>query len=377
MKKAKLFVFLSLIVAATAPAAINAQETFRLTIASQVLAEERSIIVRVPAGYTTPGSRFPVLYMLDGHEPQLTMMAGILDHQAAAGRNPEIILVGIQNTNRTRDMTPTKTERPNSGGGDKFLEFIASEVVPQVEKNYRTQSYRIFAGHSLGGLTVFHAATSKPELFNAYIAASPVLHWDKGFVIKRTEELLKTPSKTKKPLFVALGNEADYIQGFNSLKDILKKNGSDVFDFETQQWLDEDHGSIVLRAYFSGLRRVYSDWPAPASGTVADVESHYKKLSKKYGYEIPPPENLINQIGYALLRQNNAAEAIRIFRKNVEMYPNSANVYDSLAEALEKNGSLDQARSNYEKAYKIADQQGNKELARLFKASFDRLAAAN
>lgn len=358
-------------------AAVNAQQVFRLTIDSQVLGEERSVIVRIPAAYANSTAKFPVLYMLDGHEPHLTMMAGILDQQTSAGRNPEIILVGVQNTDRTRDLTPTKTDRQNSGGGDKFLQFLESEVIPQIEKNYRTVPYRIFAGHSLGGLTVFYAASSKPDLFNAYIAASPVLHWDKDFVIKKTEEFLKTASKKKKPLFVALGNEPDYFQGFNSMKDLLKKKGSNAFDYEMQQWPDEDHGSIVLRAYYFGLRKVYAGWPPPAAGTLADVESHYKDLSRKYGYLVVPPENLMNQIGYGFLRQDNVSEAIRVFRKNVEMYPESANVYDSLGEALEKDGSRDQARENYEKAFELAERQGNKELARLFKANADRLAKAN
>ncbi len=359
---------------ASNPPSTYAQEILRIVIPSKVLNEERSVVVRVPAGYRDPTAKFPVLYMLDGHEPALTMMAGILGHQAFAGRSPEMILVGIQNTNRTRDLTPTKTDRAGSGGGDKFLEFLSTEVIPMIEKSYRTHPYRVFAGHSLGGLTVFHAATSKPDLFNAYIAASPVLHWDKGFVVKRTEEFLKTNSKQKKPLFVALGAEPDYVQGFNSMKDLLKKSGSGAFDYEMHVWNDEDHGSIVLRAYLFGLRKVYSGWPPPAEGTVGDIESHYKDLSRKYGYDILPPETLMNQVGYTLLRQNNFADALRVFKRNVELYPNSANVYDSLAEALEKNGSRDQAKKNYEKAFRLAEQQGNTELAKIFKASFDRLS---
>lgn len=352
----------------------NAQETFRATLPSAVLGEQRSVIIRVPAGYGDSSAKFPVLYMLDGHEPHLTMMAGILDQQASAGRFPEMILVGIQNTNRTRDLTPTQADGTNGGGADKFLEFLSSEVIPLVEKNYRTQPYRIFAGHSLGGLAVFHAATSRPDLFNGYIAASPVLHWDKNFVIKRTEGFLKNLANTRKPLFVALGNEPDYFQGFNSMRGLLKKSGANAFDVEIQNWMDEDHGSIVLRAYLFGLRKVFSDWPPPTGGTVEGVESHYKVLSKKYGYLITPPEPLMNQIGYVFLRNGRISEAIAVFKRNVELYPYSANVYDSLAEALERSGDVDLAKQNYEKAYLLADQQGKKELAKLFKTSFDRVS---
>ena len=312
--------------------------------------------------------------MLDGHEPHLTMMAGILDHQASSGKIPEMILVGIQNTNRTRDLTPTKTERAGSGGGEKFLEFVATEIMPLVEKTYRTQPYRVFAGHSLGGLMVVYASSARPTLFDGYIAASPVLHWDKNFPIRRAEEFLKAKAERKKPLFIALGDEPDYAAGYNSMKELLKKRGSDAFDYELQQWSDEDHGSIVLRAYLFGLRKVYADWAAPRTVALVDIEAHYRKLSRKYGYEIPPSENLINQIGYVNLRQNNTDEAVRAFKRNTELYPDSANVYDSLAEAYEISGSINLAKANYERAYKMAEQQGNTPLAQSSKASWERLA---
>ena len=106
--------------------------------------------------------------MLDAHAPQNGMMASIIESQAFAGTMPEMILVGIQNTNRTRDLTPTKTERANTGGGDKFLDFIEQEVLPLVEKNYRTEPFRVFAGHSLGGLAVVYTMLSRPHLQRLY-----------------------------------------------------------------------------------------------------------------------------------------------------------------------------------------------------------------
>ncbi len=353
---------------------VFAQNATRHTIQSMILGEERSIIVRVPPSYSRGTNKYPLVYMLDGHEPHLMMMAGILDQQSSAGRIPEMILVGIQNTDRTRDLTPTKTQRQNSGGGVKFLDFISSEVMPLVEKTYRTEKYKVFAGHSLGGLMVVYASNSRPALFDGYIAASPVLHWDNNFPVRKTEEFLKAKQERKKPLFIAIGDEPDYIAGYNSMKGLLKKRGSDAYDAEFQQWMDEDHGSIVLRAYLFGLRKVYADWPPPRSGSLSDVETHYKKLAKKYGYEILAPEDLMNQIGYGYLRQNNTDEAIRVFKRNTEIYPNSANVYDSLAEAYERSGSMNLAKDNYERAFRMAEQQGNTQLSQSSKAKWERLA---
>lgn len=343
-------------------------------INSQILGEERTILVRVPANYVGRDEKFPVVYMLDAHPPQNAMMAGIIEQQFWGGMMPEMIIVGIQNTNRTRDLTPTKTERAGSGGGDKFLDFIEKEVFPTVEKNYRTQPFRVFAGHSLGGLFVVYSSLVRPDLFNAYIAASPVLHWDNDFLIKRAEDVFKQNKDWKKTMFVSIGDEPDYVRGFNLFQDLLKKMKPKNFEYEFRQFKDENHASSVLPAYYAGFRKIFAGWTPPQAGNFSDLESHYKKLSARFGYEIKIPEELVNQIGYQLLRADRVQEAIEVFRKNVENYPKSANVYDSLAEAFEKNGQLKQAAEYYEKAYKRAETNGETQLAQSAKANFERIS---
>lgn len=344
-------------------------------INSAILGEERSILVRVPATYAGRDEKFPVVYMTDAHPPQNAMMAGLIEQQAWGGMMPEMIIVGIQNTNRTRDLTPTKTERAGSGGGDKFLDFLEKEVIPLVEKNYRTQPFRVFAGHSLGGLTAVYTFVSRPDLFNAYIAAGPVLNWDNDLVIKRAEEVFKQNRDWKKTMFVGLGNEPDLAKGFNAFQSLLKRVKPKNFEYEFQEFPKENHGSVVLAAYYAGLRKIFEGWTPPASGSVADLENHYRRLSERFGYEIKMPEAMMNQIGYTHLRANRLDEAISAFRKNAENYPNSANVYDSLAEAYEKNGQLKQAAENYEKAYRRAEANGETQLAQTAKANFERVSA--
>lgn len=340
-------------------------------INSKILGEERTILVRVPPNYSS-GDKFPVLYMLDAHAPQNAMMVGLIEQQVWGNMMPEMIVVGIQNTNRTRDMTPTKTDRANSGGGENFMKFIETEVMPMVEKNYRTQPFKIFAGHSLGGLTVIYSLVTRPDLFNAYIAASPVLHWDNDFVIKRAEELFKQKRDFNKTMFLAVGDEPDYIKGFESFEDLLKRAKPKNLEYEFRQFKEENHASVVLRAYYWGLRKVFEDWQPPQNGSITSLENHYKKLSKRFGYEILIPEELLNLAGYQMLNTNKFAEAIDLFKKNAGNYPNSPNVYDSLGEAYEKNGQLKQAKENYDKAYSLAKAQ-NDGRAELFKVNLDRM----
>jgi uncharacterized protein len=346
-------------------------------INSQVLGEERTILVRVPANYERTDERFPVVYMTDAHPPQNAMMAGIIEQQAWSGQMPEMILVGIQNTNRSRDLTPTDDGKGGQvGGGAKFLQFIETEVIPLIEKNYRTQPFRIFAGHSLGGLFAVYTFVSRPDLFNAYIAASPVLGYDDNFVIKRADELFKqTKDLRKTTMFLGIGDEPEYIKGFNSFQDLLKKSKPKNFEYEFREFKDENHGSVVLPVYYAGLRKIFAGWIPPSNGAILDLENHYKKLSERFGYKIVIPEATMNQIGYQFLRAKNYAEAIEAFKKNIENHPNAANCYDSLADAYEKSGALKSAKENYEKAYKMAETHGETQLAQTAKANFERISA--
>ena len=143
---------------------------------------------------------------------------------------------------------------------------------------------------------------------------------------------------------------------------------------------DEDHGSVVLRSHYFAMRKIYDGWQMPrdpqtgaVAGGLKAADEHYKWLSEKFGYAIQTPEGLINQIGYQYLGGDpaNPDEAIATFKVNVERYPNSANVYDSLAEAYEKNGHLDWAVPLYEKAQALG-KQNNDPNAAVFATNYAR-----
>ncbi len=359
----------------------------KLTIKSSVLGEDRVILVRTPAGYDANNQSYPVLYMTDG-DAHIGHTASTVEFLARNGRMSEAIVVGITNTDRTRDLSPTKPETkgatgapqfPTAGGADKFLKFIETELIPDIEKRYRVRPYRILAGHSLGGLFAIYAMTARPEVFNSYVAVSPALQWDNQVAVKRAEEFFKTRKELNATLFVTLGDEPGGIEdAFHQFKQLLAKNQTKGFEWDVQQWSDEDHGSVVLRSHYAGLRKIYDGWQIPRDrdmGTVAGgmkgAEEHYKKLSEKFKYEIPVPEAIVNQLGYQSLMGGKADEAIAIFKQNVERYPGSANVYDSLAEAYETTGRIDLATPLYEKASTLG-QKNNDPNAALFTANFTR-----
>lgn len=359
----------------------------RFSIKSTVLGEDRIIMVRTPVGYETNKVSYPVLYMTDG-DAHMGHTASTIEFLTQNGRISDLIVVGVTNTDRTRDLTPAKsTDKtpagdlrfPTSGGADNFLKFFETELIPEIEKEYRVLPYRILAGHSLGGLFAIHAMITKPGLFNSYIAVSPSLQWENSDELKRVEAYLKNQKEAKITLFTSIGNEPGAIgEDFDKFKDMLSKSNIKGFEWQAERMGDEDHGSVVLRSHYFGLRKVYEGWQAPSDpksgailGGLKGADAHYKKLSEKFGYPIPTPENLINQMGYQFLFDGKPEEAIAVLKANVERYPASANVYDSLAEAYERGGRIDLAEPLYDKARTLGEQNNDPNKA-IYKTNYER-----
>jgi predicted alpha/beta superfamily hydrolase len=354
---------------------------------SKVMGENRTLLVSLPASYGTGARKYPVLYMTDGGA-QLPHTAATAEFLARNGRIPELIVVGINNTDRTRDLTPTRVvdqtfegrpfHFPTSGGADRFLSFIETEVIPEIEKRYRTQPYRVFAGHSFGGLFALHSLFSKPKLFNAWIAVSPTLIWDGDYIERRAREFVNGTKELNATLVFTLGDEEELKQPAERLKKLFERKKPKGFDVTSFYFGTEDHGSVVMPSHYDGLRKVFEAWRfvAPRNADprtlYARAEEHYAKVSKRAGYPVLVPEALTNVIGYQLLGAGHHNDAITVLRKNAEAYPQSANVYDSLGEALEKSGNLAEARTNYERAWQVG-QQTNDPNTELFRKNFERL----
>lgn len=361
-------------------------ERHRLT--SKVLGEERQIVVWTAGAYGFGRTAFPVLYLTDA-EQQFFHTVATVEFLSRNGRIPAFIVVGVLNTDRTRDLTPyptsdeeTRARTPTAGGGDRFLEFFESELIPWVESNYRTQPFRVFAGHSFGGLFAAHALAARPDLFNALIAVSPTLQWNGGEPVRRIEALLADRRELRRTLLVTIGDEGPGIQsGFDALKRLLERRSAKGFRWEAIQMPEEDHGSIVLRSHYLALEKIFEGWRIPPDERTeiirkgpAAVERHYARVSERLGWRIVPPEAQVNALGYAALAPGDASAAIAFFELNVANYEDSPNVYDSLGEGLEAAGQLTDALARYEEAVRRGEASKDPALD-VYREHRDRLRA--
>lgn len=331
---------------------------------SEIMGEERPIMIYTPNGYEQSSVDYPVVYLLDG-DGHLLHTAGIAQFLSGQGKMPEVIIVALPNTDRTRDLTPEMSSPndnfPTAGGADTFLSFIADELVPYIESNYRTAPYRILIGHSFGGIFSVNALLKKPELFNAHISISPSLWWDNKGLLPKAEAFLKENRSLRGFYYMTMGNEGgSMLAGAWGLAGIFEEHAPLFLRWHFELMEEETHGSIPHRSTYDGFEMLFDGWSIQNfSGTVkreglAGVDKHYASLSRRFGYTIPTPESVVNRVGYTLLGDEKVEDAIAAFERNVQDFPGSVNVYDSVGDAYKANNEMKKAAESYQKACSMA-----------------------
>jgi predicted alpha/beta superfamily hydrolase len=249
-----------------------------VTIHSKVLNEDRKIYIHRPKpDPTNLNERFHVLYIMDG-ENHFELLAQYADYLSRPDvlAIPKMIIVGIPNTKRRRDLTPTvsitdysgkpdtsKRMEP-SGGNEVFLKFINTELIPAIDKSYKTKPYKIFAGHSFGALASINCMIMHPDMFDAYIAVSPSFWWDNRYLLKLADKKLKTGAALNKTLFYSDGNEGGSSSFFHldllKFDSIISNKNLTGLNYVYKHYPTETHMTEPIVAYFDALRFIFKEW---------------------------------------------------------------------------------------------------------------------
>jgi predicted alpha/beta superfamily hydrolase len=178
-----------------------------LAITSGVLHEVRPINIHLPAGYESSSARYPVLYMPDGGiNEDFPHVVNTVDSLVMLGKIRPVIVVGIPNTERRRDLTgPTRiggdsAVAPHVGGSAAFRRFISDELMPEIDARYRTTDERSIVGESLAGLFIVEAFLREPALFTHYVAFDPSIWWNKGNLADSASALIATMDSTPRSI---------------------------------------------------------------------------------------------------------------------------------------------------------------------------------
>jgi predicted alpha/beta superfamily hydrolase len=364
---------------------------------SDVLSESRQIYIQFPDSYDpTSNQKYPVAYILDG-EMFLPTVHNVQSFYSG-GYTPEMVLVGLSNANnRTRDLTTSEIKemygmpyKYENGKAEQFAKFIEKELIPYVEKKFPVTKYRTLIGHSYGGLFTIYTLLNHPHLFANYLAIDPSLDWDNQNLLKEAKKVLATKDYKNKSLFMSLGGQLhrqDYtITIDNVMEDasdhslfarsnitfsnLLKQNTKNGLSFNWKFYPKDLHGTVPFPSIHDGLISLFewyqmentdkiNSFDTPKEDLSAIVKHRAQKLQAHFGYVVPPyPEDLLNMSAYMNMDMNRLEISKMYFEFAIKYYPQSANVYDSMADFYERNGEGKKAIEFLTKAFEISGDVG-------------------
>ena len=231
-----------------------------LSVPSAILGEDRLINVFTPSVYADGETALPVVYMPDGGiEEDFPHIANTIASLIESGEIPPVILVGIENTERGRDLTPnssTEFDRdyaPQSDGASNFRAFIRDELMPAIEARYRTTKGTTIIGESSAGLFVIDTFFREPDLFAHYIAMDPALWWDNHAIVRRAASILPTITGKDTSLWFAGSDAKDIQPHTRALAKILAEKAPADLRWTYADKPGEQHSTIFRATKEQGL----------------------------------------------------------------------------------------------------------------------------
>ena len=278
---------------------------------------------------------------------------------------PEMIVVAIVETDRVRDSSSTHSLQgftgkedegfKSSGGGENFRRFLAQELVPYIDKEFSTSSYRIYCGYSFTGLSVIDELLDEDTVFDALLMIDPSWWWDDYVMEKRANATLAGRKFNRKQLFIAASGEAYPEKYFikardiSSLSDIVRRTKPVGLEWKFERYADESHHSMALRALYDGLTYFFRGYQPSLHELYNDPEklrSRYETLSARLGERISLSEDLLTFFGGQFLSNFKEPEqAIRYFEMAADAYPGSQAAWQGLAEASMAKGDKSRAEN--------------------------------
>ena len=365
---------------------------FEKSFPSKVLEEQRKVWIHIPAGMGENENKgkglYPVIYLLD-RESNFNHVVSITEFMSNSGLCPPMIVVGILHPSRMTDLTfGTDKETPGVvGKGELFMRYMEKELMPYIDSTYPVASYKIFIGHSVGGLTVVNTLLHHPDLFNAYVSLDGALWWNNQRVVEEAKLILAKERFKGKALFIALANrlekgmdtltvQKDTTEGTELIRSNLEfikyisNNKNNQLRFRHRYYENDDHSSVRLIGEYDALRFIFDNYKLkiynselldPAFKLDSLLATHYTTVSEQMGYPVRPSESQVNSLAYYMLRQAQLMKAEALFKLNILNYPETANCYDGMGDLYLAKGDKVKAIESFKKTLSLKFIPGTKQ----------------
>ncbi len=329
--------------------------TYR-TIHSDILQEDRLLWVHLPEGYEDTRLDYPVMILLyvDLYN-YFTDAVSITEKLGRTGETPPLITIGVANTNRYRDLLPYASQwAPEGGGAGDFQRFLGEEVIPYVDKNYRTKEFRILAAPQAAAVFSLYSLMMGPALFNATIAQNPFMNPENAEKLyPRAEEFFGSADTLRHLYYVSCEKDdrpedLNYIERFAEMPGIKTTAG-----FRFMLDIREPSGYFIPPLPFTAaLRTLFPEYRLPEefhADSLQDILDYYQERSAVYGFLVDPPEHMLTFEGDELLQRGKTQQAQDVFMYQLGLYPKSLNALFRLGEIYRGIGDYKTAREYYRK----------------------------
>jgi hypothetical protein len=329
--------------------------TYR-TIHSDILKEERLLWIHLPKEYENTGLAYPFLILLyvDLYN-YFTDAVSVTEKLGETGEIPPFIIIGVANTNRYRDLLPYPSQwAPEGGGAGDFQRFLGEELIPYVDKNYRTKEFRILAAPQAASVFSLYSLITGPHLFNATIAQNPFMNRENAEKLYPMAEEFFSSADTLSHLFYVAFEKDDRPDDLNLIGRFAELPGVKATEgFRFVLDIREPTGYFIPPLPFTtALRTLFRGYQLPDefhADSLQDILDYYGKRSAVYGFPVDPPEHMLTFEGDELLQRGKTQQALDVFTYQLGLYPKSLNALFRLGEIYRGIGDYKTAREYYRK----------------------------
>jgi len=341
---------------------VFAQKKFD-NIQSEKLGEERRITIGLPASYeANPEKKYPVLYLLDG-DYLFDPFSGAVSYGSYWGDLPEMIIIGVHQ-NKDEERYDDTTIDQNTGlpfeKGAEFFEFIGAELLPYIDKKYRTAPFRMIAGHDVTASFINFYLYKEQPLFNAYICLSPELA--PKMEVRIPEKFAKVTEPFFYYLSAAEGDIKKIKEPIEKLDSNIKIANNPLVNYKYDVFKNTTHYTEVLHSIPSALYQIFEVYrpinsaefnekiAVLESGYADYLENKYNVMSKVLGVQIPVRMSDFKIIENIILKKNAYDELGKMAEIGNVNYPKAMLGEYELGLMYEKMGDPKRASKKYQNA---------------------------
>ena len=317
-----------------------AQKIEKRQIRSSVLNEKRPVLISKPEQWDGKSHKLPVLILLDAeeHMPFIAALANSHSDYGYASQDPfpDMLVVGVPNTNRSRDMSTAPQDGMPNGTAELFLRFIETELIPFIEEDYHVSTYRTVCAHSASGEFAVFTMAQSPDLFDGYFLAEPSIDARDYELADRIGATMRTGALDETRICMSVAGQLHHFRLGAAKLAAVFEHADEENRRQTQEFVTETHYTVPVMTFHYGVRHIFAEALAPdpvVSKGLNAVLAHRADYCARVGCDALLPRAQAERVAKFQTGRGDYEEAIKAWEYYRTNYPNLPQPYYGLADA--------------------------------------------